>query len=188
MATVKSACSALSLDAAELQDALAHTPKFALMLMSVMFGRLRFLAARLAVRDVAKARGSSRSEPVFDAPTLAALEGKLDHAPIVRFAEGHKIMDGGQPGTTMYIVLEGRVSIAINNKIVDKLVPGGVFGEMALVDQSPRSASAFARTDCALLSINRDTLISMVKSDPAVGMAMMRCVANRVRYMNSLFV
>ena len=186
-ATVKADCSALSLDVAQLQTALSQTPEFALMLMSVMFGRLRFLAARLAVRDVAKARGSNRSDPVFDTATLAALKVKLEHASVVRFAEGQQILGEGQAGTTMYIVMEGRVTIAINNKIVEKLVPGGVFGEMALVDQAPRAASAIAGTDCALLSMNRQALIELVKSDAAVGMAMMRCVANRMRYMNSLF-
>ena len=188
MAKVKTECTALSLDAEELQAALAHTPEFALMLMSVMFERLRFLGARLALRDVAKSNVSSRSEPTFDTATLATLQGKLEHATVVRFSEGSIIMEAGQPGTTMYIVLEGRVTIAINNKIVEKLVAGGEFGEMALVDHSPRTASAIARTDCALLSLNRQTLIQLVKSDPGVGMAMMRCVANRMRYMNSLFV
>ena len=186
-ATAKTDCAGFSLDGVETEAGLNKTPEFALMLMSVMFERLRFLAARLATRDVAKAKTSSRSEPVFDAATLKVLEGKLERATVVRFYEGRQIMKEGNPGTTMYIVLEGRVTIAINNKIVEKLVPGGVFGEMALVDQSPRTASAIARTDCALLSINRDTLIGLVKSDPAVGMAMMRCVADRMRYMNSLF-
>ena len=188
MAKVKTECTAFSLDADELQLALAHTPEFSLMLMSVMFERLRFLAARLALRDAAKSSVSSRSEPTFDAPTLATLQGKLEHASVVRFSEGSRIMEAGQPGTTMYIVLEGRVTIAINNKIVEKLDAGGEFGEMALVDQSPRTASAIARTDCALLSLNRQALIELVKSDPGVGMAMMRCVANRMRYMNSLFL
>ena len=188
MAKVKTECTAFSLDADELQAALAHTPEFALMLMSVMFERLRFLAARLALRDVAKSSVSSRSEPTFDAATLATLQGKLEHATVVRFSEGSMIMETGQPGTTMYIVLEGRVTIAINKKIVEKLAVGGEFGEMALVDHSPRTASAIARTDCTLLSLNRQALIELVKSDPAVGMAMMRCVANRMRYMNSLFV
>ncbi len=187
MAKAKTECTALSLDAEELQLALAHTPEFALMLMSVMFERLRFLAARLALRDVAKSSVSSRSEPTFDAAMLATLQSKLEHANVVRFTEGSLIMEAGQPGTTMYIVLEGRVTIAINNKIVEKLVAGGEFGEMALVDHSPRTASAIARTDCALLSLNRQALIELVKSEPGVGMAMMRCVANRMRYMNSLF-
>ena len=186
-AIARTDCVGYSVDGAEAEAGLNRTPEFALMLMSLMFERLRFLAARLAARDVAKAHGSSRSEPVFDAATLAALEGKLERATLVRFDEGRTIMKEGHPGTTMYIVLEGRVTIAINNKIVEKLWAGGVFGEMALVDQSPRTASAIARTDCTLLSINRHALIALVKSDPAVGMAMMRCVANRMRYMNSLF-
>ena len=186
-AMVKTDCTAFSLDADELHTALEQTPEFALMLMSVMFERLRFLAARLSVREVARSKGSNHSGPVFDTATLAALKGKLDPAPVVRFASGHQIMGGGLAGTSMYILLEGQVTIAINGKIVEKLVPGGVFGEMALVDQAPRTASAIARTDCAVLSINRQALIDLVKSDPAVGMAMMRCVADRMRYMNSLF-
>ena len=186
-ATATTDCAGYSLDGNETEAGLNRTPEFALMLMSVMFERLRFLAARLATRDVAKAKTSNRAEPVFDAATLTALEGKLERATVVRFAEGRTIMKEAHPGTTMYIVLEGRVTISIDNKIVERLGPGGVFGEMALVDQLRRTASAIARTDCALLSINRDALIRLVKSDPGVGMAMMRCVAHRVRYMNSLF-
>jgi CRP-like cAMP-binding protein len=124
---------------------------------------------------------------VFDAVTVSALEEKLERATVVRFEQGRKIMREGQPGVTMYIVVEGTVSISIGDKTVEELGPGGVFGEMALVDQSPRTASATAATDCALLSINRDSLIALVKSDQSVGMAMMRCVADRIRYMNSLF-
>ena len=186
-ATTNTDCRAYSLDGKEAETGLAKTPEFALMLMSVMFERLRFLAARLAARVDAREHRSNRSEAVFDAATLARLEEKLERATVVRFNEGARIMVEGRPGTSMYIVLEGKVAVAIGKKIVEKLSTGGVFGEMALVDQSPRTATAVARSDCALLSINRDALISLVKSDPAIGMAMMRAVAARVRYMNSLF-
>ena len=186
-ATATSDCRAYSLDGKEAELGLGKTPEFALMLMSVMFERLRFLAARLATRADAKEHRSNHSEAVFDAATLATLEEKLERATVVRFNEGAKIMVEGRPGTSMYIVLEGRVAVAIGKRIVEKLSTGGVFGEMALVDQSPRTATAVARTDCALLSINREALIALVKSDPAIGMAMMRAVAARVRYMNSLF-
>jgi CRP-like cAMP-binding protein len=189
-ATANIDCRAWSLDGTDAEAGLARTPEFALMLMSVMFERLRFLAARLAARTEAsglRGKGSNRSEPVFDAATLSQLELKLERATVVRFNEGAKIMVAGRPGMSMYIVLEGKVAVAIGRRIVEKLTAGGVFGEMALVDQSPRTASAVARSDCALLSINRDTLSALVKSDPAIGMAMMRSVAARVRYMNSLF-
>ena len=185
-ATAKRDCTGYSVDVSETEAGLQKTPEFALMLMSVMFDRLRFLAAKLAGREVEKARSSA--EPVFDTVTVTALESKLERATVVRFAEGRKIMREGQAGVTMYIVMEGKISIAIGDKTVEQLDPGGVFGEMALVDQSPRTASATADSECALLSINRDTLIALVKSDASVGMAMMRCVADRIRYMNSLFV
>ena len=186
-AVAKSDCVGYSLDGAETELGLERTPEFALMLMSLMFERLRLLDARLATREIAKARSSSRAEPVFDAVTLKAIDGKLERATVVRFAEGRQIMKQGHPGSTMYIVLEGSVTISIGNKIVEKLGPGGVFGEMALIDNSPRTASADARTDCVLLSINRASLIALVKSDPSIVMAMLRCVADRIRYMNSLF-
>jgi CRP/FNR family transcriptional regulator, cyclic AMP receptor protein len=186
-AVAKTDCIGYSLDGAETELGLERTPEFALMLMSLMFERLRLLDARLATRDVARARSSSRAEPVFDAATLKAIDGRLERATVVRFAEGRQIMKQGHPGSTMYIVLEGEVVISIGNKIVEKLGPGGVFGEMALVDSSPRTASADARTDCVLLSMNRAALIALVKSDPSIGMAMLRCVAERIRYMNSLF-
>ena len=189
-ATAKSVadCTLYSLDGHEVQTGLAKKPEFALMLMSVMFARLRFLAARLAAQGNSENHRSNRIEPTLDAVTVATLENTLDHATVVRFQEGAKIMKEGSPGTSMYVVLEGEVAVAIGRKIVEKLERGGVFGEMALVDQSPRTASAVARADCALLAINRDALIKLTKSDPEIGMAMMRSVASRLRYMNSLFV
>ncbi len=186
-ATAQTECKAWSMDVAQVEKGLTKTPEFALMLMSVMFERLRFLASRMASRAGEGEHVTKKAEPVFDAATVDMLQDKLERAAIVRFSEGAKIMREGQPGTSMYIVIEGRVTVGINKQIVEKLSPGGVFGEMALVDQSPRVATAVARTDCALLSINRGTLISMVKSDPVIGMSMMRAVAERVRYMNSLF-
>ena len=57
---------------------------------------------------------------------------------------------------------------------------------MALIDQSPRTASAIAETECALLAINRATLVALVKDEPAVGLTMLRSVTARLRHMNSL--
>ena len=180
-------CTAYSLDGKEVQSGLIEQPEFALMLMSVMFAKLRFLVARLASRPAGANHRSNRSEPVFDAHTLTVLHEKMERGTVVRFQERAKIMQEGRAGTSMYVVLEGEVAITVGRKIIEKIGPGGVFGEIALVDQSPRTANAIARVDCALLSLNRDGLIELVKSDPAIGMAMMRSVASRLRYMNSLF-
>lgn len=185
-ATASSDITCYSLDGAEAQKGLAKQPEFALMLMSVIFERLRVQVIRLSARaDDAKHR-ANRIPAIFGKPIVEALRDRLGHAAVVRFLEGAKIMKEGSPGTTMYVVLEGEVAVAVGRRIVEKVDTGGVFGEMALVDQMPRAASAIARTDCALLSMNRSQLIELVKSNPAVGMAMMRAVAERLRYMNTV--
>ena len=179
-------CKVYSLDTEELQAALARTPEFALMLMSVMFDRLRFLAARLAARKTAVAKDGRHESPVFDADALANLEATLERATTIRYQAGKVVMNEGDAGTNMYIVLEGRVAISIKGRVVESVGSGGTFGEMALVDQSPRTASAVAENDCALLAIHRAALIALVKNQPAVGITMLRPVAARLRYMNAL--
>jgi CRP-like cAMP-binding protein len=59
-----------------------------------------------------------------------------------------------------------------------------VFGEMALVDQSPRGANAFAETDCALLAMNRDALLGLVKTNPGLGVALLTATAERMRFLS----
>ena len=104
----------------------------------------------------------------------------------MRYLAGQSIMNEGDSGTNMYIVLDGLVSISINGKIVERVGAGGTFGEMALVDQSLRTASAVAETESALLAFNRATLIALVQAEPMVGLTMLRSVAARLRHMNSL--
>lgn len=185
-ATAKVACQAFSLDATELQAALQKTPEFALMLMSVMFDRLRFVAARLAMRKVAPGTRTAREGATFSPELLAQLDDALQHATTVRFDAGKPIMREGEAGVSMYVVMQGVVGIFIRNNPVETVNAGGTFGEMALVDQSPRTASAIAQTDCVLLSVNRKTLIALVQNQPAIGVAMLRSIADRLRHMNSL--
>lgn len=180
-ATAKTEAATISLDRAELQGAFARSPEFALMLMSVMFDRLRFLAARLAAR---KAVGAAREASVFDAGALAQFEQALPRASTVRHWQDTVVMREGQAGAFMYVVKSGRVAISIRGAVVEIVQPGGIFGEMALVDQAPRNATATTQTECELLQIDRPSLLAAVKAQPAFAMAMLRGVADRLRYMN----
>jgi CRP-like cAMP-binding protein len=81
----------------------------------------------------------------------------------------------------MYVVLDGRVAISIRGAVIERVGPGGVFGEMALVDQSPRAANAAAETDCSLLAINRTVFLSLVKSEPTFGISLLSSMAERLR-------
>jgi CRP-like cAMP-binding protein len=177
-------CTAYSMDAAQFQGALAKIPEFGLMLASVMFDRLRFVAQKLASRT--KAPGSAaREASVFEPALVAQLEGTLPRSAMVRFARETVVFKEGQSGTFMYLVKEGRIAIAVGANIVEVIGPGGLFGEMAVVDQSPRTARAGAMVDSMLLAIDRPSLIEVVKKHPVIAVAMLRGVAERLRHMNS---
>ncbi len=176
-ALARSACRVISLDDKQFYAALQKKPEFALMMLGTLIQRLRGMIAKLSGVPSAETRESR----VFDKKLLASLQGGLGHQAMVRYDKGKIIMVAGQTGALMYVVLEGRVSIQIRGAVVELVGPGGVFGEMALIDQSPRSANAVAESDCQLLAINRTVFLSLVKSDPTFGIALLGSMAERVR-------
>jgi len=94
-------------------------------------------------------------------------------------------MQEGTAGALMYVVLEGRLAISIRGGIVGRAGPGGVFGEMALVDQSVRAATATAETGCALLAINRAAFLQLVKTSPEFAESLLGSLAERLRLLTS---
>ena len=95
-------------------------------------------------------------------------------------------MKEGQAGTFMYLVKSGRVAIANGSNIVEVVGPGGTFGEMAVIDQSPRTARAGTLEETELIQIDRPSLMAVVKQHPAVAVAMLKGIADRLRHMNLL--
>ena len=100
----------------------------------------------------------------------------------MRYPGGRAILAQGQAGALMYVVLEGSVAISLRGEVVERVGSGGVFGEMALVDQSVRAADAAAETDCALLAINRPVFLNLVKADPTFGVSLLGAMAERLRH------
>jgi CRP-like cAMP-binding protein len=186
-ATAASDCAGYALDAAQFQSAIQRLPEFALMLMSMMFERQRLLAARLA-QQAAPTLQAGREAAVFDAAMLAQLEARLEPNAVLRFAPRRLIMREGEAGAYMYVLLAGCVSISIRGKAMERLRAGSAFGEMALVDPSPRTASAEAVEDCTVLAINRAALLSLVRAQPAFAIALLKAVADRLRQMNGQLV
>lgn len=183
-AVARTACRAISLDGKQFQRAIQKAPEFALMLMNIMINRLRLTIARLTVtRSLPDWTG--RESRVFDEKLLADLEGALPERPPLHCPLNKVIMKAGEGGVFMYVVLKGRIAISIQSTTVERIGPGGIFGEMALVDQSPRAASAVAETDSSLLAINRNDFLALVKTKPEFGVSLLKAVAERLRYMTA---
>jgi CRP-like cAMP-binding protein len=177
-AAAKTACRVISLDDKGFAAALQKKPEFALMMLGTMIMRLRAMIARISGIPSATEAKESR---VFDKNLLSTMIEGLGPQAVVRYDKGKVIMVAGQAGALMYVVTEGRVSITIRGAVVDRVGPGGVFGEMALIDHSPRAANAVADTDCALLAFNRNVFLNLVKSEPSFGIALLSAMAERLR-------
>jgi len=177
-AVAKSACRVISLDDKGFAAALQKKPEFALMMLGTMIMRLRGMIARLSGIPSAAEVKESR---VFDKTLMNQMIQGLGDQAVVRYEKGKIIMVAGQAGALMYVVTEGRVGISIRGAVVDRVGPGGIFGEMALIDQSPRAANAVAEADCALLAINRNVFLNLVKSEPRFGIALLSAMAERLR-------
>src|ERR1043166_10096095 len=71
----------------------------------------------------------------------------------IPFKAGDTVFKEGEPGDQMYVVLEGEVDIIVHDKVVETVGVDNFLGEMALIDERPRSATAVAKTDCKLAPI-----------------------------------
>jgi len=95
------------------------------------------------------------------------------------------IFHEGDPGSDMYIIQSGRVNISKKVRNIEKtlvmLEAGEFFGEMSILNDKPRSATATTEEDCELLVIDRDTFETMVKNRPEVALRIIKKLAARLR-------
>ncbi len=107
-----------------------------------------------------------------------------------KFAKGDTIFEEGAAGDEAYIIRHGYVTIAKHDdeRVIELATrgPGEVVGEMALIDESPRSASLIAKTDVEVELITRKDLKDMFSSVPEPVSLMIQQLLARLRDMNEL--
>ncbi|MDX6765385.1 MAG: cyclic nucleotide-binding domain-containing protein [Candidatus Methylacidiphilales bacterium] len=97
------------------------------------------------------------------------------------YKAGDFIFQKGEPGELMYIIKKGTVDIMLGEKLVETLGPDEFFGEMALIDNQPRSANAIARTDCEIEAITAKRFQFRVQEMPFFAIKVMKVMAQRLR-------
>ncbi|HXZ53829.1 MAG TPA: cyclic nucleotide-binding domain-containing protein [Burkholderiales bacterium] len=104
---------------------------------------------------------------------------------LVAFRAGDTVFREGDPGDLMYVVREGSVELRVKGQLVETLGPGGVLGEMALIEHAPRTATATAKTDCTLVPIPEKRFMFMVQQTPHFALQIMKVMAERLRSMDA---
>lgn len=106
----------------------------------------------------------------------------FDYEPDVRsFAAGAEIFRTGSPGDVMYGVLEGRVEIRRDGRVLAVMERGEVFGEMAVIDHGPRSADAVALTAVRLAAVPPLRFMRLLQTNPFFGVQMMQNLCHKLR-------
>jgi CRP-like cAMP-binding protein len=100
------------------------------------------------------------------------------------FHAGETIFRKGERRNFMFVVNDGEVEIKFGDKVVEIVQQGGLFGEMAMINDHPRTATAIARVDCQLFPIDQKRFQFLVQQTPFFAIEVMRVLAERLRRTN----
>lgn len=100
------------------------------------------------------------------------------------FVAGEKVFLEDDTGSGMYLVRSGRVDIITYGTVLENVRAGGIFGEIALIDDGPRSAAAIAAEASEVISIDKAAFLALVREQPEFALHVMRLLTARLRKMN----
>jgi len=103
---------------------------------------------------------------------------------LLKFPAGTTIFEEGKEGYLMFVVIEGKIRLSLRNEFLGEESPGGIVGEMALLNSDERSATATAMTDCLLVPIDRHSFKLMIQNFPDFALHVMNVLADRLRLAN----
>ena len=101
------------------------------------------------------------------------------------FKAGEIIFGEGDAGVEFFVVKAGSVAIRRGNRTLDVLGEGEIFGEMALIDSEPRSATVVAESDCVVVPVGEKQFLFMTSEAPYFALSVMRVLVQRLRNSNN---
>jgi CRP-like cAMP-binding protein len=101
------------------------------------------------------------------------------------FKAGDVIFRQGDPAQELFIVQSGEVEIRLGNRVLETLPQYSIFGEMALIDTAPRSATAIAVSDAKLVPVSEKQFLFLISNTPYFALNVMRVNARRLRAANT---
>ena len=101
--------------------------------------------------------------------------------PFASLPAGEKVFLQDEAGGAMYLVRSGLIDILMYGQVLETVGADGVFGEMSLIDDSPRSAAALAATNSEVAILNRDAFLRLVQAEPGFALYVLQILAQRLR-------
>jgi CRP/FNR family transcriptional regulator, cyclic AMP receptor protein len=145
--------------------------------------------ARSSSRPVARASAKLLAEvPLFSGLSRRHLRRLAAVAEEVRFAPGRPIVQEGSRGNAFFVILDGeaKVTMAGATRTAARLGRGDFFGELAVLDGGPRTASVIALTRVVVARITRTQFRKVLRQEPDVALAILEEVSRRLRRQRSV--
>jgi CRP-like cAMP-binding protein len=109
-----------------------------------------------------------------------------NHSQIKSFSAGDVIFRQGTEGDKMYGIIEGEVEVLADNKVVETIDEGDVFGQGALLHSDHlRTSTVKAKTNCKIASLDREHFLFAVQETPMFALEVMRSYSDRLRYLRA---
>lgn len=119
--------------------------------------------------------------PIFHGLTKRQQKRLADDSDVAEFMSGHSIVREGDAGDSFYVMLTGHAKVTMNGRFLRRLIPGDYFGEIALIDGGPRTATVASETPVTLLILRRPVFMRAVREDPGMATHLLAELARMVR-------
>ena len=131
--------------------------------------------------------------PLFKPLAPPELQALRQAAQERRYAPEQEIFKEGDTGDGVYVVKDGEVEISglVGHNVrhtFSRVKPGEIFGEMAVLENKPRSASAVAAVETTIYFIPRDAMLKLVETSPLLALGLLREISNRLREFNRQYI
>jgi len=170
-ATAETDCTLLEVDKTHFFCLITQTPLFAVRVLKTMADRLRRMN-----RQVKRITRFARQI----APGYQGAELLMNASDLRQYAKDEFIFCQNEPGKKMFCVKTGQVQLKVNGIPVETLGAGGILGEMALIEDKPRSATAVAMIDSELLVIDQERFELLLGLIPTFSIQIMQALSRRL--------
>jgi CRP-like cAMP-binding protein len=123
--------------------------------------------------------------PLFESISKRPRRSIARIAGLMRFRAGERLVTEGSPGTLFGVILDGTVRVVKKGRTVTRMGAGEFFGEVAVLDPGPRTASLVAQTEGECLTIKGKDMWRLLSTEPGVGAEIARVLARRLREASS---
>lgn len=137
-------------------------------------------------RGISEQERIRRQEALARAPLFANLSKRQLRSlakvtAVTAFKEGAEVVKEGSPGSTFYVLLDGRAKVVRGGRTAARLSGGDFFGEISVLDGGPRTATVVAESDLRCLTLARGDFVDVLEGEPRLAVGVLREVAGRLR-------